>query len=214
MTNYHRNASLHSPQAPRVSPACVNTKLWFAFQATSLCVASLLAGCAAARNHASAPYADPGRTRFESYCAGCHLNDGPWMRGEAPPLEGSSWVAGPENRLIKIVLHGLRGPIEVAGKTYNQEMPGFGQILTDAEIASLLSYVRKHFGEASARFCPRRSAGSAPRPRTGPTTGLLPSCCGSRERPEFQQQLGNSICVPAQTHFPFPQLCHRGNELR
>jgi mono/diheme cytochrome c family protein len=71
------------------------------------------------------------------------------MRGEAPPLEGSAWVAGPENRVIKIVLHGLRGTIEVHGKTYNQEMPGFAPILTDADIASLLSYVRKRFGGAN-----------------------------------------------------------------
>ncbi len=69
--------------------------------------------------------------------------------GEAPPLEGSSWVAGPENRVIKIVLHGLRGSIEVRSKIYNQEMPGFGPILTDADIASLLSYVRRRFGGAS-----------------------------------------------------------------
>lgn len=68
------------------------------------------------------------------------------MRGEAPPLEGSAWVAGPENRVIRIVLNGLRGSIEVAGKTYDQEMPGFGPILTDADIASLLSYVRRRFG--------------------------------------------------------------------
>src|SRR6202043_877859 len=73
----------------------------------------------------------------------------PWMRGEAPPLEGSSWVAGPENRVIEIVLHGLHGPIEVRSQTYNQEMPGFGPILTDADIASLLSYVRRRFGGAS-----------------------------------------------------------------
>jgi mono/diheme cytochrome c family protein len=71
------------------------------------------------------------------------------MRGEAPPLEGSAWVAGPENRVIKIVLHGLRGPIEVGSKSYNQEMPSFGSILTDADIASLLSYARKRFGGAS-----------------------------------------------------------------
>jgi mono/diheme cytochrome c family protein len=71
------------------------------------------------------------------------------MMGEAPPLEGSSWVAGPENIVIKIVLNGLHGPIEVHGKSYNQEMPGFGPILTDADIASLLSYVRKRFGGAT-----------------------------------------------------------------
>src|SRR4051812_17779277 len=87
-----------------------------------------LTGCAHRRILARAPDPEPGRTKFETYCAGCHLNEGPWMRGEAPPLEGSSWVAGPEDRVIKIALHGLRGKIEVDGKTYNQEMPGFGPI--------------------------------------------------------------------------------------
>ncbi len=116
---------------------------------TCLCLTSLLVGCTHAQSHARIPDADPERTRFETYCAGCHLNEGPFMMGEAPPLEGSSWVAGPENRVIRIVLHGLRGPIEVRGKTYNQEMPGFGSVLTDADIASLLSYVRKRFGAAS-----------------------------------------------------------------
>jgi mono/diheme cytochrome c family protein len=72
------------------------------------------------------------------------------MRGEAPPLEDSAWVAGPESRLIRIVLHGLHGPIEVRSKTYNQEMPGFAPVLTDNDIAALLSYARKRFGGATA----------------------------------------------------------------
>src|SRR5260370_39252760 len=110
---------------------------------TSLSLAFLLAACAHRPTNVRLSDVDPGRTRFETYCAGCHLDEGPWMRGEAPPLEGSSWVAGPESRVIRIVLHGLRGPIEVGSKTYNQEMPGFGPVLTDADIASLLSYVRK-----------------------------------------------------------------------
>ncbi len=69
--------------------------------------------------------------------------------GEAPPLDGSPWVTGPQDRLIKIALHGLRGRIEVQGKTYDQEMPGFGSILTDADLASLLSFVRSRFGGPS-----------------------------------------------------------------
>jgi mono/diheme cytochrome c family protein len=74
--------------------------------------------------------------------------------GEAPPLEGSPWVTGPESRLIKIVLHGLRGRIEIGGKTYNQEMPAFGKVLSDAEAASLLSFVRQRFGGGSPPISP------------------------------------------------------------
>ena len=112
-------------------------------------LACLLAGCAASHKHPAVPHADPGRTQFESYCAACHLSNGPGMVAEAPPLDGSPWVTGPEDRLIKIVLHGLRGAIEVSGKTYNQEMPAVGHVLTDIQIASLLSFVRLRFGAAS-----------------------------------------------------------------
>ena len=94
------------------------------------------------------PDAEPGRISFQSYCAACHQYDGQGM-GDAPPLAGSPWVTGPEDRLIRIVLHGLRGRLEVYGKTYDQEMPGFGQILSDADIAVLLSYIRRHFGAPS-----------------------------------------------------------------
>ncbi len=99
------------------------------------------------------PEAEPGRIQFQSYCAACHQYDGQ-RAGEAPPLAGSPWVAGPENRLIRIVLHGVRGPMEVDGKTYDQEMPGFGQILSDAEVASLLSFVRGRFGAPSEPITP------------------------------------------------------------
>ena len=66
--------------------------------------------------------------------------------GEAPPLDDSPWVLGPQDRLIKIVLHGVRGKMEIAGKTYDREMPGLAAILSDKEIASLVSFVRARFG--------------------------------------------------------------------
>src|SRR5437868_15240319 len=118
-------------------------KLALVLGETGLGLALLLVGCAHSRVQKHPSVGDSSRTGFETYCAGCHLDEGPWMRGEAPPLEGSAWVAGPESRLIRIVLHGLHGPIEVRGKTYNQEMPGFAPILTDADIAALLSHLRK-----------------------------------------------------------------------
>jgi mono/diheme cytochrome c family protein len=94
------------------------------------------------------PAAEPGTIQFQSFCAACHQYDGQGA-GEAPPLDGSPWVTGPETRLINIVLNGVHGPMEVSGKTYDQEMPGFGRILSDADAASLLSFVRKRFGAPS-----------------------------------------------------------------
>jgi len=114
----------------------------------SLGLLVLLTGCSAHRRQGRAPDAERGRIQFQSYCAACHQYDGQGV-GDAPPLAGSPWVTGPEGRLIKIVLHGVRGPMEVFGKTYDREMPGFGQILSDADVASLLSFIRTRYGAPS-----------------------------------------------------------------
>ena len=111
----------------------------------TLGVALLLAGCAQKRVQIPITAADPGKSKFDAYCSGCHVNDAV-TAGPAPTLEGSTWVTGPEGRTIRIVLHGIGGPIEVVGKTYDLSMPGFAPLLTDAEIASVVSYVRNRFG--------------------------------------------------------------------
>jgi mono/diheme cytochrome c family protein len=116
-----------------------------------LVLLTLLTGCGIHRRQAR--MAEPGSVPFQSYCAACHQYDGQRM-GDAPPLAGSPWVTGPEDRLIKIVLHGVQGPMLVDGKTYDQEMPGFGRILSDTEVASLLSFVRRRFGPPSDPVAP------------------------------------------------------------
>jgi mono/diheme cytochrome c family protein len=93
---------------------------------------------------------DSGEAHFEKLCAGCHGSDGLASDGEAPPLADASWVAGPEARLIRIVMHGVRGPIQVGDEIYDREMPGFGAKLSDHEMASLLSFVRRRWGGSSA----------------------------------------------------------------
>ena len=91
-----------------------------------------------------------GSTDYERFCSGCHGSDGLASDGEAPPLAGSAWVSGPEARLIKIALHGMRGPIQVGGKAYDREMPGVARRLSDREMAALLSFVRERWGAPSA----------------------------------------------------------------
>jgi mono/diheme cytochrome c family protein len=63
-------------------------------------------------------------------------------------------VTGPESRLIKIVLHGVRGEMVIQGRAYDQEMPGFSPVLADGEIASLLSFVRRQFGGINTPIAP------------------------------------------------------------
>jgi len=95
----------------------------------------------------------PGEKSFKNYCATCHQYDNPGM-GEAPPLHNSPWVDGPEERLVKIVLHGVRGRIELAGEVYDREMPGFGAIFSDQQLAELVSFVRMTLGKATKPVLP------------------------------------------------------------
>ncbi len=122
--------------------------------AAGLLLAAFLSGCGKDPDPPHLAEADQGRAGFESYCSACHQLDGSGTEGGAPPLAASPWVAGADARLVRIVLHGVRGRMEVGGKTYDLEMPGFGPILTDAQIADLLSFVRRRFGGSSAPVTP------------------------------------------------------------
>jgi mono/diheme cytochrome c family protein len=87
-----------------------------------------------------------GKETYEIYCVACHQNDGNGQPGTNPPLIGSDWVKGDKNRLIKTVMMGLTEPIEVNGIKYNNAMPAH-DYLEDADLANVLTYVRKNFGQ-------------------------------------------------------------------
>ena len=91
-------------------------------------------------------FVEQGATVYNTICTACHLPQGQGQEGLAPPLAGSEWVAEPEGRLIRIVLQGVGGKMEVAGKSYALDMPPLGAALTDEQVAQALSYIRRSFG--------------------------------------------------------------------
>ncbi|MVM32055.1 c-type cytochrome [Spirosoma sp. HMF4905] len=95
----------------------------------------------------------------EGYCTTCHQPDGKGLAASGfPPLTGTNWVSGNEERLIKIVLKGVMGPIEVVGKNYPGQVPmtPFGGLLKDNEIAAVLTYVRNSFGNNASPITPEK----------------------------------------------------------
>ncbi len=97
-----------------------------------------------------------GREFYERVCASCHHRRGIGSAGLAPPLAYSPWVAAPPEALARIVLQGLRGPVNVDGHTWNGIMPGHGTIpeLDDELAAGLLTYVRTAFGNNRGAVTP------------------------------------------------------------
>jgi len=93
-----------------------------------------------------------GATIFKQLCAICHGADGKGVSiggsaMPAPPLAGVKDVNGDPERLIKILLHGLSGPID--GKTYADAMPALGSN-DDEYIASVISYIRNDMGNKAS----------------------------------------------------------------
>jgi mono/diheme cytochrome c family protein len=85
----------------------------------------------------------------DGYCNTCHQPDGKGLEAAGfPPLAGSKWVTGSEDRLIKLVMKGIYGPIEVNGKKYPGQVPmtPYAGMLNDQEMATVLTYVRNAFG--------------------------------------------------------------------
>ena len=93
-----------------------------------------------------------GQKLYETSCADCHQTSGWGAEGIAPMLVQSPWVLGPEGRLVRIVLHGVRGPIEVNGRVYNLEMEFPGSDFSDQELADVLTYVRKAWDNDAGRI--------------------------------------------------------------
>ncbi|HEY3757912.1 MAG TPA: cytochrome c [Opitutaceae bacterium] len=83
-------------------------------------------------------------------CFTCHQPTGMGIPGVYPPLAGSEWAQGSPDRVIRILLAGLGGPITVEGKTFSTaQMPSFGASgfnWSDDKISQVLTYVRQEWG--------------------------------------------------------------------
>ena len=96
----------------------------------------------------------------EGHCITCHQSDGKGLPAAMfPPLAGTKWINGSEDRLIKLTLHGLLGPIEVKGKKYPGQVPMTAfQQLNNEEIAAVLTYVRNTFSNNAPMVTPAKVA--------------------------------------------------------
>ena len=84
---------------------------------------------------------DRGREVYRNICAGCHQPDGRGLDRIAPSLTGSPWALAPAEIPIRILMNGMDGAIGL--------MPPVGGVLTDEQIASVLTYVRREWGQAA-----------------------------------------------------------------
>lgn len=97
---------------------------------------------------------DTGTVVFEGSCSGCHGPAGNGQGHGAPVLANSDYVMGSKERLIRTVLQGVNEPIVVNGQEYaGGGMPAWQDMLTNHEIAGVLTYIRAVLNDSLVSNC-------------------------------------------------------------
>jgi mono/diheme cytochrome c family protein len=99
-----------------------------------------------------------GKQVYNLSCSACHQPNGQGLAGQFPPLAGSEWVVGEgPGRVIRIVLSGVSGPIDVAGAHFDSTaMPPWKGGLDDAQIAAVVTYIRTEWGNKAGPVTPEQ----------------------------------------------------------
>lgn len=87
-----------------------------------------------------------GEKVYQTNCSSCHQADGKGLAGSFPPLAGNPTVTGDPKAVIHIVKYGLTGKISVQGHAFNGMMPPWGSQLSNADVASAISFIRSSWG--------------------------------------------------------------------
>lgn len=109
---------------------------------------------------ANAPAAGSGEQLYQR-CVTCHQANGQGVPGAFPPLAGAEHAnAANPSVPIRIVLYGLQGAITVKGQQFAGLMPpyGTGIQMTDQEVADVLTYVRRSWGNSASAITPEQVA--------------------------------------------------------
>jgi mono/diheme cytochrome c family protein/glucose/arabinose dehydrogenase len=87
-----------------------------------------------------------GRDVYRNICQACHQPDGRGQDKIAPSLIGSTLALAAPDIPARILLGGKEGPIGL--------MPPVGSVLTDDQIAAVLTYVRREWGQPGSPVDP------------------------------------------------------------
>jgi glucose/arabinose dehydrogenase/mono/diheme cytochrome c family protein len=93
----------------------------------------------------------PGGKLYLQVCAACHMPNGSGVPGMQPALIGSSAISGDPTRLIDILLQGPAAVLPADREKFSNVMPPFA-VLNDADLASVMTYLRKNFAPGSAEI--------------------------------------------------------------
>ena len=94
-----------------------------------------------------------GKDLYQVNCQSCHMISGEGIPGVFPPLKNSTRVSD-KNRMIEVVLNGMKGPVVINNQKYNGEMAAF-DMFSDQEVSDVLNFIRNSFGNKNESIEPK-----------------------------------------------------------
>jgi mono/diheme cytochrome c family protein len=89
-----------------------------------------------------------GRETYRNICQACHQPDGRGQDRLAPALVGSALALAAPEIPARILLAGKEGPVGL--------MPPLGSTLSDEDVANVLTYIRREWGQPGSAVTPEQ----------------------------------------------------------
>jgi mono/diheme cytochrome c family protein len=98
-----------------------------------------------------------GQTLYDSHCASCHRRDGRGMPPAYPPLAGNPSIDMEVSvNPLRMVLNGGYPP-QTQQNPRPYGMPPFAQVMSDEEVAAVVTYIRMSWGNHGSAVSPREA---------------------------------------------------------
>jgi glucose/arabinose dehydrogenase/mono/diheme cytochrome c family protein len=148
------------PTTARASAPAASTAAAATPAAAAAATASNGAGAAAA----AADDHSRGAQIYQQICAACHMPNGTGVSSMQPPLVGSAVVAGDANTLIRVLLDGPAKVLPADRPRYANQMPPFASVMSDTDLAEVLSFTRRTFGKGASAITAAQVKAQRPKP--------------------------------------------------
>lgn len=113
---------------------------------------------AVAQTYAPVGADTPGGKIYAAVCAACHMPNGSGVPAMQPALTANAIVAGDTDRLINVILKGPVAVLPADREKFSNVMPPFAAVYDDAEVASLINYLRANFAPSAPKVTPAQVA--------------------------------------------------------